>query len=102
MVTFNDNAVVEGQNLFFTNEASTEVAFVMDDDDTNYTTSNIGDYLTLEKSAASASSYRVVQESVVAGSSAGTVRVTYTVYFSAKDGGSVKDKPRDHLPETER
>ena len=88
---FNDNDVsVEGQNLFFTKEDSATVVFRMTDEDLEYTESNIGDHLNIEKSASNDSEYRVERTSVE-NLTGNAVKVKVTIYFSASGSGTATD-----------
>ena len=85
-------AVATGQNLFFTKDNSVDISFTLSDDSTQYTTGTVSTYLDLKHSASvSSNDYRVTQKSVAAGTTDGTVVVTYTVYFSPSSGTPVAD-----------
>ena len=81
---------VEGQNLFFTNENSATVVFRMTDEDLEYTESNIGKHLNIEKSATTAGAYRVERTSVE-NLTGNAVKVTFVIYFSASDSDTATD-----------
>lgn len=89
---FNGQDIIEGQNLFFTAENSATISFTMKDEDTDYTEENIGSYLTEESTATTASSYRVVRDSVTEQSEGGVVEVIYTIHFSALSGSHADNR----------
>ena len=95
---FDNETTIEGQNLFFTNQDSSTVIFTLKDAETEYTESNIGDYLTVRNSASNASGYRVERTSVESISD-DAVRITYTVYFSATNDNTPADNRITVYPE---